>query len=290
MNEYPRYITKGFRNFDPLALATETEKITCNGNLRKYTGFYVGQEYGGIVTALASGCCLRCCYCWADKSRDFPEKYGRFYSPHEVFSKLEEIANREGINTLRLSGAEPTLCSQHLLEFLTCIEDSKFDFILETNGVTLADESYVEQISKFKKPRIRLCLKAGTPADFARKTGAIPERFELPFKAISNLIKHKVNFWIAVTSDPRIMNIKEWKALIEKLHLIDPAITQNLDEETLLPSEQSLERLYRAGYPTWEFNFSRSAKVFRRIPNREVRQVVKRAFYFLLHIRSQKKQ
>jgi len=39
-SEYPRYVTPGFKPFDPVKLAKVTEKIVCKGDKRKYTAFY----------------------------------------------------------------------------------------------------------------------------------------------------------------------------------------------------------------------------------------------------------
>ncbi|MCS4541885.1 MAG: radical SAM protein, partial [Euryarchaeota archaeon] len=67
---------------------------------------------GGIATGYAIGCMLRCVFCWIDFSREFPEKYGNFYSPEEAFNKLKEAAHKYGVRKLRISGAEPTLCKE----------------------------------------------------------------------------------------------------------------------------------------------------------------------------------
>ncbi|MCP8312999.1 MAG: hypothetical protein H3Z53_01315, partial [archaeon] len=85
MESYPRYVTKEFKPFDPFELAKRTEMIVCRkgpmGEERKYTSFYATGVYGGIATGYACGCCLRCVFCWVDWSRDFPERFGNFYSP-----------------------------------------------------------------------------------------------------------------------------------------------------------------------------------------------------------------
>jgi len=186
MKSYPRFLTHDSKPFNPVELARETEKLVCKDKERKYTDFYATGVYGGIATGYACGCCLRCVFCWVDWSRDFPEKYGRFYSPKEIFKRLSIAADEYGTTRLRLSGAEPTLGMEHLLSVLDLVERSKYKlFILETNGILFrADEDYVKKVSEFKKVHVRISLKAGTPMDFNRKTGATSESFEIPFKAI----------------------------------------------------------------------------------------------------------
>jgi len=250
LKAYPRYLTPGFEPFDPLELARETEAIVCKGDQRKYTDFYSTGVYGGIATGYACGCCLRCVFCWVGWSRDFPERFGRFYSASEVFAKLKEAARKAGVSQLRISGAEPTLGKQHLLSLLESVERSEFNrFILETNGIVLgADPDFVQSIGEFNKLHVRISLKAGTPEAFTRKTGARPESFELPFKAIKALLDSGVSFHVAaMTADPRVTSWQERQALVQRLAEIEPALGYKLEEEVVDPYETTLARLRYAG-------------------------------------------
>jgi uncharacterized Fe-S cluster-containing radical SAM superfamily protein len=253
---YQRYLEPGFTPFDPLELAKQTEKIVCQGNRRKYTKFYCTGVYGGIATGYTCGCCLRCIFCWVERSRDFPEKYGKFYSPVEVFYRLSRVARKARVNQLRISGAEPTLGKSHLLGVLEHIEKSPFRlFILETNGILFgADPDYVKQIARFKKVHTRVSLKAGTPQAFTNKTGAKSESFELPFKAIRNLMEAGASFHVAAMSaDSRIIDANERQSLLNRLASIDPALVDNLEEEVVSPYHNTLERLRHAGVNlAWE--------------------------------------
>ena len=167
MRTYQRFLTHGFIPFDPLELAEETEKIVTRegpeGVERKYTGIYSAPVYGGIATGYAVGCCLRCIYCWSDWSRDFPEKFGGFYSPKRVARELVNAAERGitspgwerfrnmKVDKLRLSGCEPTLGKEHLLSTLADVAQSRYPlFILETNGIVLgSDRDYVRRLAQF---------------------------------------------------------------------------------------------------------------------------------------------
>lgn len=246
MEKYPRLVTPNFIPFDPVELAKETEKIVVSGNKRKYTDFYTVGVYRGIATGYACGCCLRCVFCWVDWSRDFPERFGKFYSPEEVFLKLEQAARKSNVNKLRISGAEPTLGKEHLLRLLELVEKSHFAlFILETNGILFGvDKEYVKEVAKFKKVHVRISLKAGTPEAFAKKTGAIPESFELPFQAIVNLIEAGASFHVAsMSADSRVMDEKERESLIHRLNKINRTLVENLEEEIVDPYETTLTRL-----------------------------------------------
>jgi len=247
---YQRYLVPGFEPFDPLALARQTEKIVCDGNRRKYTKFSCPRMYGGIATGYACGCCLRCIFCWVHWSRDFPEKYGSFRSPDEVFDELSHMARRKKVDQLRISGAEPTLCKSHLLDLLRLVERSTFRlFILETNGILLgADSEYAREIARFKKVHTRVALKAGTPEAFTKKTGAKPEIFKLPFQGIRSLLSAGASCHVAAMSaDSRFMTEQEREDLFELLEAIHPALLQNLEEEIVTPYPVARERLRHAG-------------------------------------------
>ena len=259
---YQRFLTPGFKPFNPLALAKKTEKIITRagpeGLERKYTGIYSAPVYRGVATGYAVGCCLRCIYCWANWSRDFPERFGKFYSPKKVAEALF-MAAQEGITSsgwerfrglriknLRLSGCEPTLGKEHLLSTLQYVAESKYRlFILETNGILLgSDRDYVRQLAQFAdKLYVRVSLKAATPEGFTQRTGAIGDCYELPFKALTYLFEEGIFSRAAAMTDPEVMPPKERKMLIKKLSKIDPVLGRQLEEEQIDVYETTASRL-----------------------------------------------
>lgn len=263
MKEYQRFLTPESKPFNPLELAKETEKIVtkegAEGLERKYVGIYSAPVYGGIATGYAAGCCLRCIYCWSNWSRDFPEEFGEFYSPKEVSQELFKAAE-QGITSpgwerfrnlrvdkLRLSGCEPTLGKEHLLKLLEYIEGSGYPFYLETNGIMFgADRDYVVELSKFSRfIYVRVSFKAATPDGFQERTGGIGKYYELPFKALENLLDKGIYARAAAMTDSRVMSEKERKILIEKLNEIDPSADYhaNLEEERIDPYSTTIKRL-----------------------------------------------
>lgn len=263
MRGYQRFLTPGFQPFDPLELARETEKIVTRegpeGLERKYVGIYSAPVYGGIATGYAAGCCLRCIYCWSNWSRDFPEKFGEFCSPKEVAQRLFKAA-KQGITAsgwerfkslkvdkLRLSGCEPTLGKEHLLQLLECVEKSEYPFYLETNGILFgADRDYVRKLSRFSRfIYVRVSFKAATPEGFTRRTGAIGEYYELPFKALKYLLDEGVYARAAAMTDPKVMPKEERRILIGRLDEIDPAASysRTLEEEQIDAYDTTIKRL-----------------------------------------------
>ncbi len=264
MKAYQRFLTPGFQPFDPIELARETERITTRqgseGLERKYAGVYSAPVYGGIATGYAVGCCLRCIYCWTNWSRDYPERFGGFYSPRELAQSLFKAAE-EGITApgwerfrhlkvekLRISGCEPTLAKEHLLDVLRHVMTSNYSlFILETNGVLLGyDRSYVKQLAEFRdKLYVRVSFKAATPESFTMRTGAIGESYELPFKALRFLVDEGIYSRAAAMTDPNVMAEEERRILINMLDEIDPSANYSatLEEEQIDGYDTTIKRL-----------------------------------------------
>lgn len=262
--KYQRFLTPGFKPFNPLELAAETERIVTrlgpHGLERKYTGFYSVPVYRGVATGYAVGCCLRCIYCWSNWSRDFPEMFGEFYSPEEVAKRLFEAAERgvsyseywrkvlPKVSRLRISGCEPTIGKEHLLKILEHVEASKHPlFILETNGIILgSDMDYVKRLAEFKnRLYVRVSFKAGTTEGFTRRTGGIGEFFRLPFKALKHLLDEGVYARAAAMTDERVMPKEERMMLIRMLDEIDPEAryAETLEEEVIDPYDTAVKRL-----------------------------------------------
>ena len=232
--------------FDALELGDSTAEIVCQGEKRKYTGFYCTAVYGGISTGYLVGCNLRCIFCWADSSRDNPVAYGEFYTPEEVFQQLTANARRANTYKLRLSGGEPTLCRQHLIELLNLVERSPYIFILETNGLLLGqDEGYVQELKRYKRLYIRVSFKAATPEGFALRAGAWEEYYQLPFRAVGYLKKHALSFGVSAMCDSRLMSKEEKKLLLKQLHQIAGRI--HLEQEHCKAYQYTIERLRQAG-------------------------------------------
>jgi len=247
--------------YDPVKLTEQTRKVVCrtfNGiPMRKYTEFYGVGVYGGIATAYSVGCNYRCVFCWVDWSRDWPEKYGVFYSPAEVYGKLRKIMREMAFRRARISGAEPTLCPAHLIGVLDLVhQDAKdFDlFVIESNGVVLATEDgLAERIAQYASRRgstvghVRLSIRGGLPEPFVEKTGCAPEYLDLPFEAAQRLWDAGASFHVAVVVDPRFTPAEEKTAIYDRLSSISPEIRRGVEEEFLDPYPHALVRLRAIG-------------------------------------------
>jgi len=246
MKEYTRYITPGFAPYDPIELAEMTERICCRGSSRKYTRFCRVGVYGGISTGYTVGCCLRCIYCWVGWSRDFPESHGKFYTPRQVFQNLIFHAKKKRVSKLRISGGEPTLCKEHLLQVLELVGTTRYLFMLETNGILLGhDQNYAKELDRFRSNlHVRVSLKAATPEAFQKRTGAVGKFYELPFLAIKSLGQTSLDFHVACMSDPQVMPKEKRTLVLRKLKEV--GYRDYLEEEYCDPYPTAVARLEKA--------------------------------------------
>jgi uncharacterized Fe-S cluster-containing radical SAM superfamily protein len=232
------------RAYDPLELAAKIKPLVSRGDLRRYYRVArPGRWYGGIATADCCGCCLRCVFCWSGHPRDHPES-GEFYDPAEVFRHLDSCASKHGYGLLRVSGNEPTLCPEHLLELLQLVENSRYRFILETNGI-LIDGSYARKLSGFRKLHVRVSLKGTTEQEFSKLTGATPASFNLQLSALKHLLDEGVSCHPAVMlsfSEPEGL-----EGLKARLADIDSKLPGQLEEEYVFLYPHVTERLKKAG-------------------------------------------
>lgn len=152
------------------------------------------------------------------------------------------------VNKLRLSGCEPTLGKEHLLAVLEYVQQSKYPlFILETNGIVLGnDRDYVKRLAEFKdRLYVRVSFKAATPEGFTKRTGAEGKYYELPFKALRDLLDEGIHARAAAMTDLKVMPQEEKKLLIQMLDEIDPRANypKTLKEEVIDAYNTTIARL-----------------------------------------------
>jgi uncharacterized Fe-S cluster-containing radical SAM superfamily protein len=246
---------------DPVKLTESTRKIVCKVedgiHLRKYTRFYAVGVYGGIATAYSVGCNYRCTFCWVDWSRDWPESHGAFYSPSQVYSKLREIMKVQNLRRARVSGAEPTLCPEHICGILELVhrDADLFDlFVIETNGVVIGtEENLASRLAQYASRdadtvgHVRLSIRGGLPDPFMNKTGCSPEFLHLPFIAAQHLWDAGASFHVAVVVDPRFTSEEEKVTIYDRLNDIHPSVRGGVEEEFLDPYPHALVRLRAVG-------------------------------------------
>ncbi len=232
--------------YDPVLLSKSIQRLVISGSQRKYYRFRGGRWYGGIATADCVGCNLRCVFCWGSYARDNPARKGRFYTPSQVFRRLDKIARKRRYRFLRISGNEPTISRDHLLSLLEFIEYTNYTFILETNGILIGyDKTYAKALSKFRNLHVRVSIKGATPEEFSKLTGAIPEAFELQLQSLRNLLDYGVSVHPAVMLS--FSSRKGIDYLVTRLNDVDREMVEELEEEYVFLYPHVVEQLRKAG-------------------------------------------
>lgn len=225
---------------DPFKLAEEVEKHvtrrTARGVERRYYRFRGGRWYGGIATGDVVGCNLRCKFCWSWRYSYYVEK-GWFESPESSFKKLVSIAAKNSYRYLRLSGGEPTIGVEHLYKLLELVEETRYTFILETNGLLIGrNPEIARELSKYTRLAVRVSFKGCTPSEFEYLTGARAEFYEYQFRALENLYNYGLkpceDFYPAVMLS--FSTEDSYRGFKKKLASIYPSLPECIDEEYVI--------------------------------------------------------
>lgn len=225
---------------NPVKLAEEvSSKVTrVVGGVEelRYYRFRGGAWYGGIATGDVVGCNLRCKFCWSWRYSYYTDK-GFFCKPIDVFKNLTSIASSRGYRLVRLSGGEPTLARRHLMELLKHLSETKFTFILETNGILIGyDESYAKELSRFNNVVVRVSFKGTNPEEFELLTGGDRSFYRYQFGALENLMHQGLKpgrdfYAAAMLSFSTEDNVR---AFIRELSRVHPILAQELDVEYVI--------------------------------------------------------
>ena len=232
--------------YDPIALATATEKIVVAGNKRKYV--QLGRAlrfYGGTSSATEVGCNLRCKFCFSDQPVWKPKSTGSFYTPQEVFDGLAKTAKQYGYRLISASASEGTLGRDHLFELLDLVEQSEYIYILETNGMTLGhDKDFAEKLSRYQKLHVRVSIKGTNADEFHKLTGAQPSAYYLPFKGLVYLMDAGVscNACVSISFSSRA----GIQAVKRRLYSLRPGLLKSLELEKIKLFPKVAKRLAEA--------------------------------------------
>ncbi len=233
--------------YDPVELSriveTRVTKSSPDGQLRRYYRFRPSRFYGGIFTADAVGCNLRCLFCWSFRYASNPDA-GRFYSPREVAKMMIRGAARRGYRRVRVSGAEPTIGREHLLELIEELEGSGLLFILETNAILLSDKGYAEQLAR-EHVHVRVSLKGTDPEKFHRLTGASRTGFHLQLAGLQNLVRSGAS--VHASAIVSFSTEEEVEVLLARLAQIHPSLVRDFEPELVVLYPSVRERLRKAG-------------------------------------------
>ena len=235
--------------YDPIKLSSSIERVVVDRNRRKYA--HPGRNlrfYGGVTSAVEVGCNLiGCKFCFSDKPVRKPGQTGKFYTPQEIFDALTAAARRHGNTLISASASEGTLGRQHLLQLLALVDKSPFTYILESNGMLLGhDPGYARELATFRDSlHCRISIKGCNENEYTRITGATPESYALPFRALENLIDAEVSvnacLMVSFSTDESIRQARA------RLASIRPGLLKSLEEEVISLFPKVAARLKKTG-------------------------------------------
>ena len=238
---------KNNAGYDPVQLAAATEKVVVAGNRRKYASLARPLRfYGGTTSATEVGCNLRCVFCFSDKPVRKPARTGTFYTPQQVFDALQKSARKHGHKLISASASEGTLGKQHLYELLELVDTTDLIYVCETNGMTLgADPQFSQELARFRNLHVRVSIKGTNETEYAKLTGAVPESYELPYRALGYLIAAGVScnacLMVSFSDDDGL------KAAERRLYDVHPGLLKSLERENITLFPKVSKRLHDAG-------------------------------------------
>jgi uncharacterized Fe-S cluster-containing radical SAM superfamily protein len=176
-----------------------------------------------------------------------PGTTGRFYTPKRIADELLAIAKKRRLNQIRVSGGEPTIGKQHMLELLRHLQGYGLSFILETNGIPIAsDNSFAEDLSEYRDfVHVRVSLKGCDEEEFSVLTGARPEDFKLQIRSLEALLHAGVGCHPSVMTSFSTQD--SFNTLITRLKNIDSKLSQNAEIEELILYPHVVRRLTKYG-------------------------------------------
>jgi uncharacterized Fe-S cluster-containing radical SAM superfamily protein len=236
--------------YDPVAKHGQIEEIVVRkrigGDQKKYYRFRQDRWYGGIITADCAGCGLACKFCWVRSPSILEGRaQGEFLTARETAEKLLHLMETEKIRQVRISGGEPTVGRDHLLQILNVLMNRRVQFILETNGILIGDdETYAQDLALFPFVHVRVSLKGSSEAEFEKLTGSDAKGFQLQLEALRNLVK------AGVSAHPAVMLSFAGREATDKLYhtiwKIDPRMHSEIEREEVILYPHVSEKLRKA--------------------------------------------
>jgi len=157
----------------------------------------------------------------------------------EAVERLVSMARRYGVPRVRLSGGEPTIGFDHLVEVIEGVTGEGLEFILETNGVLIgAREELARRLAGFHGSglEVRVSIKGTSPEEFHMLTKARPEAWRLQLRALELLVAYGLEPGEEVY--PAVMlsftDERGARRILGELARIHPRLARSIDPEYVI--------------------------------------------------------
>ncbi|MDY6777627.1 MAG: radical SAM protein [Candidatus Nanohaloarchaea archaeon] len=211
---------------------------------RRYHRFrFSTHDSAAVADCIGSN--LRCAHewGWCEGIIGKPGK-GRLYRPEKVAERLETLAADNDSTLVRLSGMEPIMGDDHLLQLTQHLSDT-YQLRIDTNGMLLSDGFAAALQDRHDDLRIRLSFKGVDPDTFSRLAQVEPEQFQRQIDAFQSCIEH------GITIQPVLAGVysdEDGEKLEQRLAEIDQDAASRLFIEELRLCPENHERLKEAGF------------------------------------------
>jgi len=227
------------------------------------------RKFSKVFTVQLAGCDYDCNYCYVPKELNVANpKLGKYFSAREIIDHFLAVRenSKESMNVVRISGGNPTIVPEIIIDIYKEIKDRKLDIYLwiDSNLSTpkylegLGDE--IKSILKQKNVGVVGCFKGVDEKDFAVITGAETEYYEKQFETAKWFLNCETDFYVYLSALVYGNNIEEkLKVFIERLR----ELNKNLPLR--------VELLAIIDYPWAKLNMDRAEKIGRALPKTDQR-------------------
>jgi len=228
------------------------------------------RNYSKVFTIQIAGCDYDCNYCYVPKELNVANpKLGKYFSAKEIISHFLTARknSKEPMNVVRISGGNPTLIPEIIIDIYNEIENRKLSGVYIWIDSNLSTAEYLEDLGdeiknilKQKNVGVVGCFKGTCKEDFSIITGVKPEYYKSQFETARWFISCGADFYAYLPALVYENNVEEkLRAFIENLK----EINKNLPLRT--------EVLEIIDYPWAKLNFERAEKLGRALPKTDQR-------------------
>jgi len=163
------------------------------------------RNYNKIFVVQLSGCTYACNFCYVPPEINLANpSFGKFFSPKEIVDYFlsAKSKSKESMNVIRISGGEPTLTPEIIIDVYNEIEKRDLDIYLwvDTN-LSMTNyleklESDLKSVMKRKNVGVVGCFKGVCKEDFYMLTGAEQKFYENQFEAAKIFLNWKTDFYV----------------------------------------------------------------------------------------------
>lgn len=152
------------------------------------------------ILFLTNQCNCCCEYCYENLQHKNTEPF--FAKFEDLKDRLDVLAQNDFVNTMVVFGGEPTLNMEviaQIIDYTTQKYEGQFVYYMDTNGILLANEDFLNKYIKyFKNTDILLCaFSYDGSANFRRKDKSGNETTEYVLKAIDNFEQRGIDYNIS---------------------------------------------------------------------------------------------